>query len=124
MTTHDGRLCPTCGRAVSREKLINLAKAGRIAAQTAESQLKRSESQRQHEAAKRAWRSAPNQTWPDEKTYVSEIQPGLSSVTISALSTALGVCEPYAADIRAGRRRPHPRHWLALARLVDISSKT
>ena len=24
------------------------------------------------------------------------------------------------ADIRAGRRRPHPRHWLALAELVGI----
>jgi hypothetical protein len=26
--------------------------------------------------------------------------------------------EPYAADIRAGRRRPHPRHWEALAKLA------
>lgn len=28
---------------------------------------------------------------------------------------------PYAADIRAGRRRPHPRHWLALAELAGIA---
>jgi hypothetical protein len=27
----------------------------------------------------------------------------------------------YAADIRAGRRRPHPRHWQALAQLVGAS---
>jgi len=26
----------------------------------------------------------------------------------------------HAADIRAGRRRPHPRHWQALAELVGI----
>lgn len=24
------------------------------------------------------------------------------------------------ADIRAGRRRPHPRHWQALARLAGL----
>jgi hypothetical protein len=29
---------------------------------------------------------------------------------------------PYASDIRAGRRRPHPRHWLSLARLAGVSS--
>jgi hypothetical protein len=29
---------------------------------------------------------------------------------------------PYAAEIRAGRRRPHPRHWQALAKLAGISS--
>jgi|ERR1700730_10548667 hypothetical protein len=34
----------------------------------------------------------------------------------------LGVSEPYAADIRAGRRRPYPRHWRKLAELVGVSS--
>jgi len=29
----------------------------------------------------------------------------------------LGGC---ASDMRAGRKRPHPRRWLALAGLVDI----
>jgi hypothetical protein len=28
---------------------------------------------------------------------------------------------PYAAYIRAGRHRPHPRHWLVLAKLVGVS---
>jgi hypothetical protein len=28
---------------------------------------------------------------------------------------------PYAAEIRAGRRRPHPRHWEALAKLAGVS---
>ena len=122
-TTHEGRQCPTCGRKVSAERLIDLAKQGRVVAQSEGSQGKRSASQTGHEAAKRAWRSMPIRVaWPDEKTYMSEIQPRLSSVTISALSSALGVCELYAADIRAGRRRPHPRHWLALAKLVSVAS--
>jgi ribosomal protein L32 len=119
--TQRGRLCPDCGREVSREKLIELAKRGRVAAQSAESRKKHSETQRQHEAAKRAWRATPRSAWPDETTYSEAIQPRLSSITISALSSALGVCESYAADIRAGRRRPHPRHWQALAELAGIA---
>src|SRR5215469_12641108 len=119
-TTHEGRLCQTCGRKVSSEKLIELAETGRVAAQMPESRLKCSKSQRQHEAAKRAWRSKPPFAWPDEKAYLTEIQPRLPSVTISVLSSALGVCESYAADIRGGRRRPHQRHWQALAGLVNV----
>jgi hypothetical protein len=37
------------------------------------------------------------------------------------IASALGISEPYATDIRAGRRIPHPRHWMILARLVDSS---
>ena len=121
VTTHEGRLCPTCGRKVSGEKLIKLAHHGRIVAQNQASQAKRSARQTRHEAAKQAWRSMPKSAWPDEKEYTNEIQPLLSSVSISALSGAMGVCESYAADIRAGRRRPHPRHWSALGELVGLS---
>jgi hypothetical protein len=35
--------------------------------------------------------------------------------------TALGVSVTYAVALRAGRRRPHPRHWVALAKLVGVS---
>jgi CRISPR/Cas system-associated endonuclease Cas1 len=121
--TQRGRHCPKCGREISREKLIDLAKLGRAAAQSPESRQKHSETQRQHEAAKRAWRSSPRPAWPDEKTYVQEIQPRLATVTISALASALGVSEPYAAYIRAGRNRPHPRHWQALAQLFGCQSR-
>jgi hypothetical protein len=78
-----------------------------------------------HEAAKRIWRYTSNRVpWPDEKTYMSQIQPRLSSVTIAALSSALGICESYAADIRAGQRRPHPRHWKKLAEMPGRSRPT
>jgi hypothetical protein len=42
-------------------------------------------------------------------------------VAISILSSTLAVCESYGADIRAGRHRPHQRHWQALAGLVGMS---
>ena len=120
-TTQRGRNCPKCGREISREKLIELAKIGRAAARSPESQKRRSETQRRHEAAKRAWRSSSKPAWLNEDTYVGKIQPRLATVTISALSSTLGVSEFYAAGIRAGRRRPHPRHWQALAQLVGVS---
>jgi hypothetical protein len=52
--------------------------------------------------------------------YVNKAQPRLGSVTISAISSTLGISESYAADIRAGRHHPHPRHWQALATLVGV----
>jgi CRISPR-associated endonuclease Cas1 len=118
--TRVGRNCPKCGREISRNKLTELAKSGRMAAQRPEARRKHSETQRRHEAAKRAWRSVPRPISPDGPTYDREIQPRLASVTISTISSTLGVCESYAADIRAGRHRPHPRHWEALAELVGI----
>jgi CRISPR-associated endonuclease Cas1 len=121
-TTQRGRLCPTCGREVSREKLIELAKMGRIAAQRPESQVKHAETQRRHQAAKREWLSSPKPSWPTETTYIEKIQPALATVPISRLSSTLGVSESYAADIRAGRHRPHPRHWRVLEKLGSVSS--
>ena len=120
-TTRLGRHCPKCGREISREKLIELAKVGRAAAQSAESRRKHSETQRRHEAAKRAWRSSPKPAWPDEDAYFDKVQPALGAVTISTLAATLGISESYAADIRARRHRPHPRHWQALAQLVGVS---
>jgi CRISPR-associated endonuclease Cas1 len=119
--TRVGGNCPKCGREISRDKLIELAKVGRKVALCPEARRKHSETQRRHETAKRAWRSLPEPTWPHELTYIREIQPRLASVTISTISSALGVCESYAADIRAGRHRPHERHWRALAELVGIT---
>jgi hypothetical protein len=55
--------------------------------------------------------------WLDEKTYREKIRPQLATVTVPTIMRALDVSEPYAANIRAGRCIPHPRHWLALAKL-------
>ena len=52
--------------------------------------------------------------------YLEKVRRKLATVAISALSSSIGVSEPYAADIRAGRRRPHPRHWEALEKLAGV----
>jgi CRISPR-associated endonuclease Cas1 len=123
-TTHGGRHCPRCGREISREELIQSAKIGRVVAQSPKSQRKRAKTQRRHRAAQQAWRSSPKPVWLTEDIYVETIQPRLAAVPISTLASTLGVSEPYAAEIRAGRRRPHPRHWQALANLAGVGPRT
>ncbi len=86
-----------------------------------EAQARRAHTQRLHAAAKRTWKKSEQPTWITEKEYLEQIQPRLAGVTLSVLSTTLGVSEPYAVDIRAGRRVPHPRHWQTMAGLVRVS---
>jgi hypothetical protein len=43
-------------------------------------------------------------------------------LSTSSVVSTLGVSKPYAVGIRAGRHRPHPRHWLALAALAGVSN--
>ncbi len=50
--------------------------------------------------------------------YRKKIQARLTTFTVSAIASALGISKPYATDIRAGKRVPHPRHWLTLAGLA------
>jgi hypothetical protein len=108
---------------VRTEALVKAAQKGRVAAQSAEAQASRAENRKRNAAAQRVWRQADKPAWLNERTYQQKIQPRLSAITIPALMSALNVSKPYAADIRAGRRQPHPRHWLILARLVDVASE-
>jgi hypothetical protein len=102
--------------------LVKAASKGRIASQAAKVLTRLGEKQRSHRIAERDWNPAAQPDWLDEAAYVEKIQPRLADVTISKIALTLGVCLPYASDIRAGRKRPHPRHWLALARVAGISA--
>src|SRR5260370_34380590 len=112
--------CGNCAVTVWREGVTEAAKVGRIAAQSPEAQAGRSETKRRDDAAFRNGRPSDNPAWLNEETYHNKIAPRLTGIAIPALSSALGISEPYASDIRTGRRRPHPRHWLNLAGLVGI----
>jgi len=115
------RYCASCVPAISKAELVKAARHGRVAAHSKEAEARRAETQRRQHAAKRAWQASDLPSWLNEEIYREKIQPRLVGVTVSTISRALGVSEPYAADIRAARRVPHPRHWLTLARLVGIS---
>jgi CRISPR-associated protein Cas1 len=111
--------CSSCGVIVAREELIESANRGRIAAQSPEAQASRAETQRRNANARLEWKKAGGPKITDE-AYRNEIQPSLAGITIPTIMSALNVCASYAVDIRRGRRRPHPRHWQTLARLVGF----
>lgn len=113
--------CASCAVAVSRQGLIEAARLGRIATHRPKAEALRSATQRRQAAALKAWRSSEQPAWLDEKTYGHKILPRLAAVTVPVIASALSVSLPYATEIRAGRRVPHPRHWQTLAQLVGVS---
>jgi hypothetical protein len=110
--------CASCAITVSKENLIELAKLGRLAGHSPEARARQAEKQRRHAVELKAWNPSDKPDWLTEEFYREKIQPRLSGITVPAMSSALGLSQPYAAEIRAGRQRPHPRHWRTLAQLV------
>jgi CRISPR associated protein Cas1 len=115
--------CADCLVAISTESLVDAARVGRLAAQSTEAQSRRAETQRRNAIAQHAWSPSSQPAWLDEETYVEKIQPLLDGFTNKVIAETLSASMPYAADVRTGRRRPHPRHWQALAELVGVSEK-
>jgi len=64
-----------------------------------------------------------NESWGqvNEEFYLQQIQPRLRAIKVREIAQAMRVSKPYAALIRAGRGRPHPRHWEPLAELAGVS---
>jgi hypothetical protein len=102
---------------------MEVARRGRLAARTPEAQARRAKTQQRQNAALKGWLASSHPAWLDNEAYLKQIQPKLAGITRSAISSALGVSIPYAAEIRSGRRIPHPRHWEALAELARIDAK-
>ena len=116
--------CSACSKVNSRDALLKAAQKGRIAAQQPEVLARLGKKQRSHRLAELAWKPEDKPAWLDEVAYSKQIHPKLANISLSTIAMTLGVSLPYASDIRAGRNRPHQRHWLALARLAKIVSST
>jgi hypothetical protein len=113
--------CALCSPPISRTNLAKAARIGRIAAQSPKAQARRAATKRRQDVARAGWLASSLPAWLNNETYTNTIQPRLAAITCSAIASALKVSMPYAAALRAGRRRPHPRHWRALAQLTNIS---
>ena len=112
--------CAACGVEVSRQGVLEAAKLGRIATHSIEAERLGARTQRRHAVALKAWNPASLPDWLTEQAYREKIQPRFAKLTVPAIAAAIGVSRPYATDIRTGRRVPHPRHWLTLARIVGV----
>jgi len=112
--------CASCAVAVSREGLIEAAKLGRVGGHSPQARARQAEKQRRHAAEVKVWNPSDQPDWLTEEVYREKIQPRLAGITVPVMSSALGISQPYAAVIRAGRYLPHPRHWETLARLVGV----
>jgi CRISPR-associated endonuclease Cas1 len=113
--------CASCSLAVAKGNLIEAAKLGQLATHSPKAEALRAATQQRHAAARKAWRPSSNPDWLTEKMYREKTLPRLAGIAVPKISNALGISEPYATDIRAGRRVPHPRHWLVLAKLAGVS---
>jgi CRISPR-associated endonuclease Cas1 len=118
------KYCVSCAVAISRINLLEASKAGRIATITPKAQALRSTTQRQQAAALKAWSPSAKPDWLDETVYREKIQPQLAGSTLQAIMCVLKISRPYAANIRAGKCIPHPRHWLPLASFAGMVEPT
>jgi len=121
-TIRDGRShCAQCAVGGATERLLDAARLGREAAHSPEARAKRANRQREHARARSSWTAKSLPAWLTPEVFSENIQPLLERMSNSAIAAAIGVSRWYAGRIRAGRRRPHPRHWSILAKLVNIS---
>ena len=114
------RHCSECAVSVATEHITEAARAAGVRAHSPEARAKQSDTQRRHRKAAAVWSLSSQPMWLTENFYLETIQPALASVSNSAIASRLGVSRCCASRIRAGKRRPHPRHWQALAQLVGI----
>jgi hypothetical protein len=116
--------CRSCAVEVARDNMAQIALYGHAKPKTVKKREAISKKLSDHAVANSWWSPSSLPAWLNEECYVQEIQPKLKMVKIREIAKAMQVSQPYAAFIRSGRRRPHPRHWQALAELVGVSDPT
>jgi CRISPR-associated endonuclease Cas1 len=110
--------CGDCAIDGATERLLNAANLGRVAARRPEARSKHGASRRRHAQACSEWDASTQPDWLTAQAYSEKIQPLLKRKSSSDIAKRLGVSRHYAACVRDGYR-PHPRHWRALAELVN-----
>jgi hypothetical protein len=105
---------------VARENMAQVALIGHSRPRTARVRARMSQTLSDHAVANSWWSPSSLPAWLNEKFYIQKIQPELRRFKVREIAQAMQVSQLYAAFIRSGRRRPHPRHWQVLAELVGV----
>ncbi len=116
----DSTNCAECDVEIATKRLVEAARAGRVAGHRPEAIAKEAATHRKHAQARAAWNPAMQPTWLTEQAFSEKIQPALVQASATAIAKRIGVSRWYAGRIREGYC-PHPRHWLALAQLAGVS---
>jgi CRISPR associated protein Cas1 len=115
----DSTNCKPCDVEIATKRLVEVARAGRVAGHTPEAIAKEAATHRKHAQARAAWNPAMQPAWLTEQVFLEKMQPALAEASAITIAKRIGVSRWYAGRIREGYR-PHPRHWLALATLVGV----
>ena len=114
--------CARCAVGDATQNMLNAARIGRRTANSPEAQKKRVNTASKNALAQHSWRPSDQPAWLSAKFYSGNVQPLLASILASAIARSISVSRWYAGRVREGYR-PHPRHWLALTRLVGRDTK-
>jgi hypothetical protein len=95
------------------------SRIGRLTANGPEAQAKRAIKARNNAVAQHSWKASDQPAWLTQELFEQKIRPVLANVPMYVIQSSIGVSKWYASKIRQGYR-PHPRNWLALARLVGV----
>jgi len=115
------RYCKSCAVEISRETMVQVALIGHATPKTAKRKAQISKKICHHATAITWWSPASLPKWLTQDFLFEKILPRLRGVKVRLIAETLGVSKAYAALIRTGRRRPHPRHWENLAKLAKVS---
>jgi CRISPR-associated protein Cas1 len=116
------RYCRSCAVDAMRETMAQVALLGHAKPKSKKTKARISKALSDHAVANTWWDPSSLPSWLTEQFYVEQIQPLLKGKKVREIAEAMQVSQPYAAFVRSGRRRPHPRHWQVLAKLVGVST--
>jgi len=116
------RYCKSSAVEVSTENKAQVALIGHSRPKNQRVKNRISKTISDHAVTNTCWDSKSLPSWLTQECYVRRIQPLLRAKKVREIAGVMQVSQPYAALIRAGRRRPHPRHWQALGRLAGVFS--
>jgi CRISPR-associated endonuclease Cas1 len=112
--------CRSCAVEVSRDNMAQVALIGHSKPKSSKVKARISKTLSNHAVANSWWSPSSLPPWLNGEYYAKEIQPRLKTIKVREIAQVLHVSNAYAAFIRSGRRRPHPRHWQSLATLAKI----
>jgi len=119
-----GRHCGECVTEAARRTMADIASLSHMKPKSKKEKARVSKLLSNHAVANTWWDQSSLPRWLTEECYIQRIQPLLKGKKVREIAAAIQVSQLYAGFIRSGRRRPHARHWQALATLVGFSAGT